>query len=404
MAEGSSGPFAPVAEAPPRPPFALIVSITLTGIMANTLVTAAVPDIVADFAVGAAGVGPLVAAATFPGIFLAPVIGVLSDRYGRREVLVPCLALFGLAGGLASFAPSFGVLVLLRLLQGVGAAGLINLAVVIIGDHWDGEERTRMIGRNAACLTAAVAVLPPIGGLLTGLGGWRWSFAPYWVGLVTAVLVRTRLPSTGRSDVSLGNQLRSTLPFLRTRLVVGTVTVAAVVFALIFGIFLTVIPLYLAGQFEVGASYRGLFLALPATTSTLSALSLGRVERRFGARPVQAAAFVLFATGFALLGLTSSLVVLCVGALVYGLGEGLIIPTLQSTVAGAAPASSRGSVVALFVGCTRAGQTVGPLVGAAGYDLFGGRPMFAGAAVLALAIGLLQPTLLGARHPSPPGR
>ena len=129
------------------------------------------------------------AAGTLPGIVMAPVIGVLADRFGRRAVLVPCLVGFGVFGLLSALAPTFEMLLVLRLLQGVGSAGLINLAVVIIGDHWDGVERARLVGQNAAVLTVSLAVFPPLGGLLTELGGWRLSFAPYAVGLVTAAVI-----------------------------------------------------------------------------------------------------------------------------------------------------------------------------------------------------------------------
>jgi len=169
---GSSGLGAPGDP----PPFALVVAVALTGIMGNVLLIPALPDIAADLAVPRGRIGLVLAATTAPGILLAPVIGLLADRFGRRRVLVPCLALFGLSGGLGAFAPSFPVLVVLRALQGVGSAGLINLAVVIIGDHWVGVERARRIGRNAAILTASLVVLPPVGGLLTEVGGWRATF------------------------------------------------------------------------------------------------------------------------------------------------------------------------------------------------------------------------------------
>ncbi|MFP5345175.1 MAG: NfeD family protein, partial [Gammaproteobacteria bacterium] len=58
---------------------------------------------------------------------LAPVIGVLADRFGRRRVLVPCLALFGVSGGLAAFAPSFGVL-------GLGGVTSFVIGAVILID------------------------------------------------------------------------------------------------------------------------------------------------------------------------------------------------------------------------------------------------------------------------------
>src|SRR5688500_1007885 len=151
MPDGSSGPG---ASRPKRPPFGLILSITITGIVGSTIVSPVTPDIVAELGGGDRAIGFLVAAVAAPGIILAPIIGVLADRYGRREVVVPCLAIFGIAGGLAALAPSLEVLIALRLLQGIGSAGLINLAVTIIGDHWEGVERAKKIGQNAAVLTS----------------------------------------------------------------------------------------------------------------------------------------------------------------------------------------------------------------------------------------------------------
>src|SRR3546814_15254577 len=72
------------------------------------------------------------------------LIGVLADRHGRRAVVVPCLIGFGVFGLLSALAPTFNALLLLRLLQGIGSAGLINLAVVLIGDHWDRSEERRV--------------------------------------------------------------------------------------------------------------------------------------------------------------------------------------------------------------------------------------------------------------------
>ncbi|MGA7096438.1 MAG: hypothetical protein WB245_02600, partial [Acidimicrobiia bacterium] len=61
---------------------------------------------------------------------------------------------------LAALAPTFNLLLLARLVQGIGSSGLVNLAVVLIGDHWSGVERTRLVGRNSAVLTIGLAGLP----------------------------------------------------------------------------------------------------------------------------------------------------------------------------------------------------------------------------------------------------
>ena len=403
---GSSGSVAPPGTGTAsRPPFLVVVAITLTGIMANTLVTPATPDIVDDFGVGRGGVGLLLAAATAPGIVLAPIIGVLSDRYGRRAVVVPCLVVFGLTGGLAAFAPTFEILLALRLLQGVGSAGLINLAVVIIGDHWDGVERARMIGRNAAALTASIAVLPPLGGLLAAVGGWRWTFAPYWIGLVTAVAVLRYLGPSERGEGTLGDQLRRTKPYLKVPVVVGSMAMAFVLFVLIFGGFLTALPVHLKDEFDVSAGFRGLVLGVPAIPSTIMALNLGRLRARFGAGPVLVFGSLATAAGFAVLAVAPTLPLLMLGPVLYGFGEGLLIPTLQDAVTSAAPASSRGAIVATFVGVSRLGQTVGPVAAGAGLVAFGSAPVFLAGAVVAFGMAVAYPAVrgrsaVGGRRPS----
>jgi ACDE family multidrug resistance protein len=303
-----------------------------------------------------------VAAGAIPGIVVAPVIGLLADRFGRRNVVVPCLLVFGVFGGLSALAPSFSILLLLRLLQGIGSAGLINLAVVLIGDHWSGPERARLIGRNAAVLTVCLAVLPPLGGGLAELGGWRLTFAPYLFSLVIAAVAWRQLPIADPVEpITLGEQLRTARTQVRKPLVLTCVVAGFIVFMLIFGLFLTTLPVHLAGRFNLGPGLRGLVLGSPAFTSTATALSLGRLRGRWGAKRLLLVAAILYVIAFVAIGLAPSLLVLVPAALLYGLGEGIFIPTLQDVVAGAATPATRGATLAAFIGSARAGQTVGPL-------------------------------------------
>lgn len=377
-----------------RPPFWLIIGITLTGIMGNILLGPALPDVADHFGLPLSQVGLLVSATSAPGILLAPVIGLLADRYGRREVLIPCLLVFGLAGGLASFAPTYPVLLGLRLLQGFGSAGLINLAVVLISDHWEGVERTRRIGQNAAALTASLCVIPPLGGLLSDLGGWRATFVPYWIAIVTAIGVRLTLGRGERHPNSLAAQVRATTPHLRNRVIAGVFAMGFVMFALIFGMYLTALPVYLDRDFGVGPAARGLILGIPAVTSVAGALSLGRASQRVSASPLLAGAIACFAASYLLIGLTDSMVVVAIGLLVYGLGEGFCIPVLQNLVSEAAPAATRGAIMAAFVGVGRAGQTAGPVLAGSSLAAYGARTTFLAAAVAAGAAIVLQAVLL----------
>jgi len=375
-----------VTQASP-PPLPLIFSVTITGILANTLVGPAIPDILEAFGQPDSRAGVFVAAGTLPGIVMAPVIGVLADRFGRRAVLVPCLTAFGVFGLLSALAPSFHTLLLLRLLQGLGSAGLINLAVVLIGDHWTGLERARLVGQNAAVLTVSLAVFPPLGGLLTELGGWRWSFAPYALGLATAVLIYRRLDANRPAGgVTLREQLSGAGEAVRQRDVLGSIVIGMVIFMLIFGLFLTALPVYLERDFGLGAGQRGLVIAAPAITSTIAALRLGWLRARVGVVRLLCGASVLFTIAFVGIGLAPTIPLLLVGTLLYGFGEGVFIPTLQDVVAGSASIAQRGAVVAVWVGAARAGQTIGPLLASGVYAAVGTSATFVLGGVVAAGL------------------
>lgn len=361
--------------------------------MANTLITPIIPDILDGLEVGRGQAGLLVSAATLPGILLAPVIGVLADRYGRREILVPCLLLFALAGGLGAIAPSFGVLLLLRFFQGAASAGLINLVVVIIGDHWSGADRARMIGRNSAVLTVCLALFPTIAGALADLGSWRTPFLLYPVAVLTAVAAFRVLPTGVRREVSIADQLRDVVPILRQPRMLAMMAATVVVFALIFGILLTLLPIYLEERFGLGATARGIVLGLPALGSTTAALTLARVTQRMGRRRVLLLAAALITAALVVVAGAGFLPAVIVGIILFGLGEGITIPSLQDIAASAGDTETRGAVVASQVSVARMGQTIGPVTASTAMAALGAVPTFIGGAVIGLV--LLAP-LLGA--------
>ncbi len=383
--------------APTRPPLPawLVFSVTVTGILDTTLITASIPNILAGLDAPPSMAGLILAAGTLPGIFLAPVVGLLADRYGRREVLVPCLVVFGLAGGLASLSPTIWVFVGLRVLQGVGSAGLINLAIVLIGDHWVGAERARMIGLNAGVLTASLAVLPSVGGLLTDLGGFRTPLRVYPVALVTAAILRRLLPRGTRHDVPVATQIAGALPDLRHPRTLAIYTAAIAVFSLIFGLLLTVLPLHLA-DLGVGATGRGVVMGLPAVLNFAAAVNLGRFTTRIGSLRLVSLGATVLTAAVALLAGVPTLPGAVAGAMLFGLGEGMVVPTLQNLITGTGQPENRGMLVAFYVSSTRTGQTLGPIVAGRLLGAVGAAGAFGSGLVVSLGLGL--GTLLAGRR------
>lgn len=366
----------------------LAAAITVTGILANVLIAPALPDIERAFHASGAALGAIVAFSSLPGIVLAPTFGFLADRFGRRTVVVPCLIVFGFGAIACMAAPSLPFLLFGRFLQGCGSAGMLNLAVVILGDTFDGEARNRAIGRNAAVLTASLALFPIVAGVLTAIGGWRLAFVPGLASFAVAgFTVRILPPDRPVEVVSYSDQARAARPYVLSR---GALTIdasSAAVFILVFGLGLTVLPLHLDRAFDLGPAMRGLVLGIPAAASVAVSLRIAPLTRRFGTWPLVILGFTCYGVAFGAVAAAPALGFAIVATLVWGVGEALTIVPLQAYAASLAPAQFRGVIVAMFVGSARLGQFTGPLMAGLLLGGYGTDTVFAIGALFAFATG-----------------
>jgi MFS family permease len=92
----------------------IIFSVTLMAVLWVSSITPAFPKIAQALSISPRSIEWLIMVFTFPGIFLAPILGVLADRLGRKKTLVPALMLFGIAGGACAFTRDFDLLLILR--------------------------------------------------------------------------------------------------------------------------------------------------------------------------------------------------------------------------------------------------------------------------------------------------
>src|SRR5258708_348729 len=115
------------------------------------------------------------------------ICGPLSDRYGRRPVVMSCLGLYVLGSLIGASANSVLVLDAARIVQGIGACGGIALSRVMVGDRFSGPPAARIISLMSLMLSIAPATPPVLGGALITMLSWRWLFV--LMGLYGAVLL-----------------------------------------------------------------------------------------------------------------------------------------------------------------------------------------------------------------------
>lgn len=125
------------------------------------------------------------------------IYGPLSDRFGRRPVLLVGLLLYVGFSLLAAFAPTFELLLAARVLQGVGAAATRSIPVSVVRDRYAGREMARVMSLTSLVFMAAPIVAPSLGQLVLMYASWPWIFALLAAfGLLSMLWALLRLPET----------------------------------------------------------------------------------------------------------------------------------------------------------------------------------------------------------------
>jgi len=363
----------------------VIFGVTLMAVLGVSSITPAFPQIAEALDLTPHQVGWLVAIFTLPGATLTPILGVLGDRYGRKRVLVPSLLLFAVAGTACGFARDFHLLLWLRLLQGVGAAAIGALNITIVGDLYSGWKRATVMGYNASVLSIGTALYPVIGGLLAFLGWFYPFFLPILaVPVAFLVLWRLRNPEPS-SDQGLAEYLRNTLLAIKSPQALVLFLASLVTFVIIYGAYLTYLPFLLKHSFDASAPLIGLVFSATSVATAATSFRLGRLARRYSPRRLIHVGFILYALTMVALPLAPSITLLLLPAALFGVANGISIPSILTVLTDLAPAEYRGAFMSVNASVLRVGQTLGPLVAGAMLQIRGLSGAYFGSAVLAVA-------------------
>jgi DHA1 family bicyclomycin/chloramphenicol resistance-like MFS transporter len=302
------------------------------------------------------------------------ICGPLSDRFGRRPILIGCLALYVLGSLGCAAAGSVTALILGRLVQGVGACGGVALSRVMVVDRFAGNGAARIISLMSLILSIAPAVAPVLGGTLITVTSWRVLFmilAAYGAVLLGLVL---RFPETNERRDPRATKLRSLAVnyamLITSRAFIGQVVLTALAVG---GFYAsqTLTPFVLMGRLGLSSPVFGLMTAILMVSYLIGSLATNRLLRFFamgrlvlaGALMVLAAALVLaIDLRFVGVGLVAIIAPMCL----WMLGFAFIMPGVTTTALALFPRNA-GSASALM-GALQMGMG---FVGAALCSLFG---------------------------------
>lgn len=253
----------------------VVLSSTVVATFSVALVSPGLPVFGSAFGLTDVEASLLLSALLVPGIFLSPVMGLLTDRLGRRRVLVSSLVVWSLAGGAIALGPSFSAVLALRFVQGIALAGIGITTITLIGDAFEGVQRNAVLGVNTAVLSAGAAVFPLVGGALV-LVSWNAPFAMYLLGLPVALFVLRVL------DEPAGEREPRTLVYLKRVISALSVREATVLYGsafvidlLLFGAVFTALPFLLTATYGLSSLLIGLVVTAGEVASTVAATQNG---------------------------------------------------------------------------------------------------------------------------------
>jgi len=380
-------------------PLLVVVSIVLVDLLGFTIVMPLLPRFAEEYGFSTPAIGLLMAAFPMCQLVAGPILGRLSDRFGRRPVLACSQAGTALSFLILGLSRNYSVMLLARMLDGA-SGGNILVAQAYIADVTKPEHRARSLGLIGAAFGVGFVLGPLLGGVLVSLPvapEWRLRL-PFLVAagfstlawLLVYFYLPESIPADGRARqearVLSWRGLAATLALPR---VGGLVAIGALVvlgFAALEGTFSLFLQRRLNWRTDQ-AAYG--FAALGLVSALIQGGLIRRLVPRFGEPKLIVAGIATLAAGLAAMAMVRSWPALAGAVVLIGIGHGLANPTVQGLLSRVTPAGDQGAVF----GTLTSAQTLARMVNylAANYLLgfgHGSAPYWEAAGVMVIALVL----------------
>ena len=344
-------------------PTLLIFFTVFIDLIGFGIVLPLLPSYAAAFHVSDAGIGVLVASFSLMQFLLAHWWGRLSDRIGRRPVLLVGLAGSALSYLLFALAGNFWILLLSRMVAG-GMGATVNVAQAYLADTTTAERRARALGLIGAAFGFGFVVGPALGGIAS-----RWGNAG--PGLIASALTAVNFLLAWRwlpEPVRVRHDGPAPVPVHWSRFSLAFAATACSTIA--FTVMYVVFPLEVERSLGLDRHHAAyLFVLIGIVSAVVQGGLIGRLVPRFGERALIACGGVLLAFGLGLLprafaagAAGGGLALLYVALLLVATGSALIGPSASAFVSHRAPAAEQGRALGLLQSVGAVARFVGPLV------------------------------------------
>ena len=325
----------------------------------------------------------------------SPVWGRLSDRYGRRPILLFSLGVTACGHLLFALAGRLELLFAARILTGIFSA-TVPTAMAYISDVTSAEERAKGMGMVGAAFGLGFILGPAAGGVLSGWGGVQVPLLGAGVFSLAALIfayfnltetVDTANPvKESRRRFNIANLIRA----LRHPNI-GILYIIFFIVSLSFSGFETVFALYLQQAFNYGSKETGYFFALIGGTHVLTqGLLIGRLSQRFGEKRLITASTLTLSVAFILMTLPKSILIFAALLIATALSLGLHNPSVNSLISKNAARDEQGGLLGISQSFSALGRVIGPTWAGLIFDKWGPTSSFISSGALIFGAAMLS--------------
>jgi len=374
----------------------LILSFTLVVVMLGFgLVIPIFPFFIEELGAGGSELGLLVAISALLEFVFAPLWGSVSDRIGRKPVLMIGMVGYGLSSLLMGLATQLWMLFASRALSGILSSATLTTALAYVGDSTPEKERGGGMGALGAAMALGVILGPGLGGWLAGDSLSTPFFIAAGMSLVSLLLILLLLPESlpaeahrqGKGKVNVVN-LRALWQALRPRSgqalfsPIGVLLLMVALFSFALTNFEAVFGLYALEKFGYGPERVGTILMVVAVVSTVGkAVLTGPATKRWGEAAVIKASALAGSVGFLVLLAANTYITILLATGFFILSKTLLRPAAFALISRRS-AGSQGAAMGLSNSFMSLGRIAGPVWAGFVFDVNVNYPYLSGAAIM----------------------
>ncbi|MFC1908947.1 MFS transporter [Chloroflexota bacterium] len=304
---------------------------------------------------------------TTHGIFIAlcsPFIGMIIDRIGVKKPFVFGLVIYGLAGGSGLLITNYWLLIVSRMILGIGVAATFTSITVIILNLYAGSERNKVMGWRASSNSIGGVIWPLLGGFL-GTFSWHLPFVAYLAGVPLGLLALLSIPEAHRETTRVSGSTDSSQSAL------GLVKNIPILYVICGLAFLTNLLLYAIVVFMpklveqlgiVSPFYIGILISTSSLAAGITSLVYGRIKAKLSYKAIVVVVMALWVIGFITMSQAFYVWVVGLSITLYGIGLGMMMPTVAIWVGELVPASFRGRITSYLATFGFVGQFLSPII------------------------------------------